>query len=64
LFARIAAHFLAGLQTGAECGSFRLAENHAAVAVIKLNAAHPGRFAIGHAGNRAVDRGGGAARTA
>jgi len=55
LFLRVAAHFNAGLQAAAECRPRRFAEDHAAVIVVKLNAAHTGRFALRHAGDRAVD---------
>ena len=55
-----AAHFFRWLQAAAECWTFRLAEDEAAIVFAELNAADTRRLPIGHAGNRAGDGRGGA----
>lgn len=51
LFSAVAAHFPGGLQAPADARPQLRAENAAAVGTVQLNAADPGGFAVGHAGN-------------
>lgn len=58
------AHFGRGHQSGAHRRALRLPKNKATRVNAQLNAAHPGRLALGHAGDRRADGGGGATGTA
>ena len=51
LLAIVAAHLVGGLQADAERRSLGTAEQLAAQFGVELNARHPGRLAIGHAGD-------------
>ena len=50
-----ATHQRRGLQPGAERRPLGSAEQAAAVRIVELHTAHPGRFATGHAGDGAGD---------
>src|SRR4051794_37217046 len=52
----VSAHLARGLQAGADRRPASLAEDLAAIIVIELDTAHPGRFAVGHPGDGRTDR--------
>ena len=64
LLARVAAHLARRRQAAADARPFGVPENAAAVVLVQLHAAHAGRLAVRHAGNRGRDRRGDAARAA